>query len=168
MGCVHTDGVSGDAALGSEAPELASQTAILALTGEDHSKRDHARSILSILAKAHPDLVIERRYNPAESGTRLAFRIGARSGLFRTLPFESVQRWLSHAGIEGARMIANHLQPPFTNNEGKPHIHPLTEYLLATWGEDKTVFVRFAACTNHLQTYSGDIIRCDSSIAKLA
>src|SRR5262249_45541333 len=84
-------------------------------------------------------------------------RILRRSGLFEALPLESVQRWLDRAGIDGARMIANHLQPPFVDNEGKPQVRPLTEYVLGTWGDDETVFGRFAASTHHLQMYSGDI-----------
>jgi hypothetical protein len=141
-----------------EAPERACETAILALTGEDHEKRDHAWSILSILAKTHPDLVMESvgrvLLNP-EQGWRL--RILRRSGLFQALPLESVRSWLARTGIEGARLIANHLQPPFLDNEGNPQIHPLTEYVLATWGDDQMVFGRFAASTHHLQMYSGDI-----------
>jgi hypothetical protein len=141
-----------------EAPERACSVAILALTGEDHMKRDHAWSILSMLAKMLPDVVMESvgrvLLNP-EHGWRL--RIGARSRFFQALPFESVQRWLAQTGIEGARVIANHLQPPVVDGEGSPYIHPLTEYVLATWGEDETVFGRFAASTHNLQMYSGDI-----------
>ncbi len=150
--------VRGVQTFASEAPERACRTAILALTGEDHEKRDHAWSILSILAKTHPDLVMESvgrvLLNP-EQGWHL--RILRRSGLFQALPLESVQRWLARNGIEGARVIANHLQPPFLDNEGKPEIHPLTEYVLANWGDDQMVFGRFAASTHHLQMYSGDI-----------
>jgi hypothetical protein len=141
-----------------DAPERACSVAILALTGEDHEKREQAWSVLSLLAEAHPDLVMENvgnvLLNP-EHGWRL--RMAARSGLFQTLPLESVQRWLARTGIEGARVIANHLQPPFIDGEGKPQVHPLTEYVLATWGEDEAVFGRFAASTHHLQMYSGNI-----------
>jgi hypothetical protein len=54
-------------------------------------------------------------------------------------------------------MIANHLQPPSVDAEGKAQIHPLTEYVLAKWGDDEVVFGRFAASTHHLQMYAGDI-----------
>jgi hypothetical protein len=54
-------------------------------------------------------------------------------------------------------LIANHLQPPFVDAEAEPHIHPLTEYVLGTWGDDETVFGRFAASTHHLQMYTGNI-----------
>jgi hypothetical protein len=141
-----------------ESPERACSVAILGLLGEDFEKHDHGWSILSLLAETRPDLVMENvgivLLDP-ERGWRL--RIGARSGLFQALPLGSVQRWLAQAGIEGARSIANHLQPPFVDAEGKPHVDPLTEYVLGTWGEDETVFDRFAASTHNLQMYSGDI-----------
>jgi hypothetical protein len=152
-----------------QAPERACNVAILALTGDDYEKRNHAWSILSILAKDHPELVMEsvgKILADEKHGWRL--RVGARSGLFQSLPFESVQRWLKETGIEGARAIANQLQPPSVSAEGKPQIHPLTEYVLANWGDDETVFVRFAASTHHLQMYSGDIARAHRSEAESA
>ncbi len=54
-------------------------------------------------------------------------------------------------------MIANHLKPPSLDSEGKPQVHPLTDYVLSKWGNDKEVFGRFVASTHHLQMYSGDI-----------
>jgi hypothetical protein len=144
--------------LAPEAPERACSVAILALTGEDHEKRDHSWSILSLLAKTHPDLVMDsvgKILQDTAHGWRL--RIGARSGLFQALPLESVKRWLAETGIEGARMIANHLQPPSIDSEGNSQLHPLTAYVLSRWGDDEAVFGRFAASTHHLQMYSGDI-----------
>jgi hypothetical protein len=139
-------------------PERACSVAIVGLTGNDYEKRNAAWSILSSLAKMHPDLVMDgvgKILLDKERGWRL--RTDARSGLFQALPLESVQRWLSVSGIEGARVIANHLQPPFLDDEGKPQVHPLTEYVLVNWGHDKEVFGRFVASTHHLQMYSGDI-----------
>jgi len=141
-----------------EAPERASRVAILGLTGQDYEKRKHAWGILSTLAKTQPDLVMEsvgEMLLDEEHGWR--HRACARSGFFQALPLESVQRWLAKTGIEGARMIANHLQPPSVDADGKPQIDPLTEYVLAKWGDDEAVFGRFAASTHHLQMYSGDI-----------
>jgi hypothetical protein len=141
-----------------EAPEQACEIAVLALTGDDHEKRDRAWDVLSILAKTHPDLVMESAGKVLldhEHGWRL--RTGPRSGLFQTLPFDSVQRWLERTGKEGARVIANHLKPPHVDDSGDLQIHPLTEYVLRTWGEDEMIFARFAASTHHLQMYTGDI-----------
>lgn len=141
-----------------QAPERACNVAILALTGDDYEKHNRAWGILSIIAKTQPDLVMEsvgKILLDEKHGWHL--RAGARSGLFESLPFESVHRWLVETGLEGARAIANHLPPPSVNDEGKPQIHPLTEYVLATWGEDETVFGRFAASTHHLQMYAGDV-----------
>ncbi len=141
-----------------EAPERACRVAILGLTGSDHEKRDRAWSILSSLAKITPDLVMEsvgKILLDERHGWRL--QIGPRSGLFQALPLESVQLWLAETGIAGARIIATHLQPPSVDGEGKPQIQPLTEYVLAQWGDDETVFRRFVASTHNLQMYSGDI-----------
>jgi hypothetical protein len=141
-----------------EAPDRACRVAILALTGEDYEKQNQAWSILSLLAETQPDLVMQSVGNVLlneEHGWRL--RIGRRSGLFATLPLGCVQRWLAQTEIEGARMIANQLQPPSVDGEGNPQIHPLTEYVMAKWGDDETVFRRFAASTHHMQMYAGDI-----------
>jgi hypothetical protein len=145
-------------AFGPDAPERACSVAILGLTGADYEKRNQAWSILTILATKNPDLVMEnvgKILLNKEHGWRL--RLSARSGLFQSLPVESVQRWLSETGVEGARAIANHLQAPSVDGEGKPQLHPLTEYVLAKWGDDEAVFSRFAASTHQLQMYSGDI-----------
>lgn len=141
-----------------DAPERACKVAILGLIGDDYEKQNHAWSVLSSVAKTHPDLVMDsvgQILLDQEHGWRL--RIGARSGLFEMLPLDSVQRWLDKMGIEGARVIANHLQPPSLDGEGRPQIHPITEHVLANWGDDEAVFERFAASTHQLQMYSGDI-----------
>lgn len=141
-----------------ESPERACDVAILALTGEGYDKRKDAWSVLAIVAKTAPDLVMERvgqiLLNP-EHGWRL--RILARSNLFQFLPFDSVKNWLAAMGVEGARAIASHLQPPVVDSEGNARVDPCTEYVLATWGEDEAVFGRFVASTHNLQMYSGDI-----------
>jgi hypothetical protein len=141
-----------------DAPERACSVAIIGLIGEDYDKRNHAWSILSSLARTRPDLVMDSVGDvllDKEHGWRL--RTGVRSGLFQALPLQSVRRWLVKTGIEGARVIANHLQPPSLDGEGQIQLHALTEYVLANWGDDDVVFGRFAASTHHLQMYSGDI-----------
>ena len=84
-------------------------------------------------------------------------RILARGGLFQTLPFEIVQGWLERAGLEGARAIANQLQPPSLDNEGRPQMSALTAYVLERWGGDEVVYGSFAASTHKIQMYTGDI-----------
>jgi hypothetical protein len=144
--------------LGRNEPERASDVAIRALTGDDFDKRNHAWSILSTIAKSHPELVMEKigavLVDP-EQAWRL--RVSVRGGLLQTLPFEAVQGWLEKTGLEGARSIANQLQPPSLDNEGRQHVSPLTAYVLEEWGEDEVVYGRFAASTHHLQIYVGDI-----------
>jgi hypothetical protein len=144
--------------LGRADPERACDVTVLALTGNDYEKRNHAWDVLSTIAMAHPDLVMEKvgaiLVDP-EQEWRL--RVSARGGLFQTLPFEAVQRWLEKIGLAGARAIANQLQPPFLDTEGSPQVSLLTAYVLERWGEDEFVYSRFAAATHHLQMYSGDI-----------
>ena len=84
-------------------------------------------------------------------------RSKARGGVFHALRTDVVRRWLDTAGVEGARVIANHLPSPTVDAAGGPLVHPLTEYVLATWGDDEEVFGRFVASTHHLQLYTGDM-----------
>jgi hypothetical protein len=144
--------------LGKDDPERAADVAVRALTGDDFDKRNHSWSILSTIAQSRPDLVMERigvvLLNP-EQEWRL--RVSARGGLFQILPFEIVRGWLERTDLEGARAIANQLRPPSLDNEGRPQVSRLTEYVLERWGEDEVVYARFAASTHHLQMYVGDI-----------
>jgi hypothetical protein len=130
-------------------------------------------SVEKVLAENFPLVPPDRRRAYAElSGGYIRFAAdlcehdaevdGARAGLFQVLPLESIQRGLAQTGVEGARMIANQLQSPSVSAEGTPQIHPLTEYVLTTWGDDDIVFGRFAASTHNLQMYTGDI-RIDTS-----
>jgi hypothetical protein len=144
--------------LGRDDPENAAGAAIRALTGDDFDKQNRAWGILVTIAKSHPDLVMDRIgavLLDREQEWRL--RVSARGGLFQTLPFEVVRGWLEKTGVEGARAIANQLQPPSLDSEGRPHLSPLTAYVLERWGEDELVYNRFAASTHHLQMYFGDI-----------
>ena len=144
-------------ALMREDPERACQVAIRALTGEDYHKRLHAWQILSMLAKSIPDLVISRIGQvllDKENGWQL--RVGARTGFLQSLPFESVKGWLLENGLEGARVIAHHLQPPSVDDTGTLRLHPLTEYVLTAWDDDEVVSRLFVASTHHLQMYGGD------------
>jgi hypothetical protein len=144
--------------LGRDEPEKASDAAVLALTGHDFDKRNHAWGILVAIAKSHPGLVMERIgavFLDREREWRL--RVSARGGLLETLPFEIVRGWLERTGLEGARAIANQLQPPSLDNQGRPQVSPLTAYVLERWGQDEVVYNRFAASTHHLQMYFGDI-----------
>jgi hypothetical protein len=156
-------------AFAAEAPKRAGHCAILALTGKDYDKREQAWSILSSLAKTQPRLVMEcvgEILRDKENGWRL--RTGARSGLFQTLPVATIQEWLADTGVEGARAIASELQPPSVDEEGRPTIHPLTAYVLATWGDDQVVFDRFVVSTHQFQLYSGDIASEHRKEAELA
>ena len=65
--------------------------------------------------------------------------------------------WLEKTRVEGARVIAHHLQPPSVDAEGKPNVAALTAYVLENWGDDERVFGSFVTSTHHLQMYTGDI-----------
>jgi hypothetical protein len=139
-------------------PGRACDIAISALTGNDFHKQSPAWSLLYTTASTRPEIVMDkvsRALLDPEHGWRL--QTGRRSGLFQALPFDSVKRWLEHAGVEGARVIAHHLTPPSIDAEGKPNVPALTEYVLGNWGDDERVFRGFVAATHHLQMYTGDI-----------
>ncbi len=139
-------------------PDQASDVAILAMTGEDLEKENGAWSVLHTVAEAQPDIVMQKvGLVLLDPDREWRLRAARGSGLFQSLPLESVQRWLATAGIEGARSIAHHLEPPSVDGEGRPVVPPLTEFVLARWGHDERVFSRFAASTHHMQMYGGDI-----------
>lgn len=142
----------------STVPDHICDIALLALTGRDYHKRNQAWSVLASIGKSHPDLVMEKVARIlVDPQQEWRLRSSVRGHLFQTLPLETVQRWLEATGVEGARCIANYLEPPFLDKQSEPRVPLLTEYVLGTWGGDDVVFRRFAASTHHLQMYSGDI-----------
>jgi len=141
-----------------DSPERACDVAILGLTGKDYEKARHAWSTLALLARSHPEIVMDK-IGPVMLDRAHRWRFGMKvpGGLFHSMPVEIVGRWLEKAGIDGARVIAGHLPSPSLDAEGRPLIHSLTEFVLTTWGDDEEVFGRFAASTHHLQLYTGDM-----------
>jgi hypothetical protein len=145
-------------AFGEDAPERACDVALLGLTGKDYEKSKDAWNSLSLLAMKHPDLVMQRIGAVLLDATHhWRIRSRVRGGLFQVLPTDVVRRWLDTTGVEGARVIASHLASPSIDVNGSPLVHPLTEYVLSTWGDDEEVFERFAVSTHHLQLYTGDM-----------
>ena len=139
-------------------PAKACDVALLALTGKDFEKRGQAWCVLHTAAEIQPDLVMRKvGMLLLDPEREWHVRIGTSSGLFQCLPLESVKRWLTTAGILGARVLAHHLQPPSVDSEGSVTVPPLTEYVLRRWGDDETVFARFVASTHHARMFVGDI-----------
>jgi hypothetical protein len=81
----------------------------------------------------------------------------AKFHIFTSLPVDIVTNWLNTHGVEAARKIARHLPAPALDATGAPLLPPLTEFVLATFGDDERVFVEFLAGVHSLQTYMGDI-----------
>lgn len=57
-------------------------------------------------------------------------------------PSEIVIVWLKEKGIEGARVLARHVAPPFIGSNG-PELNPVTAYLMENFGDDERVFSSF-------------------------
>jgi hypothetical protein len=85
-----------------------------------------------------------------------------------SLPFDVVVSWLKRVGVEGARAIARHLDPP-NLNDGQPWISPLTEFVLTYFENDDRTFSEFVAGVHSFQLYVGSYSSAreqESSVAR--
>ena len=101
----------------------------------------------------------------ASTGWR--FRVDDFSGLLAAIPVEVVQKWLSTAGVMGARGLARHLEPPHLDTEGRPVVPALTAFVLEQFADDDQVFREFCAGTHSGQIYCGDIAAAHEQEAEL-
>ena len=87
--------------------------------------------------------------------------------VFSCLPYEVIIRWLDEKGVEGVLRLARHVPPPFLA-EGKPSLHPLTEYLLDKFEANDRVFREFVAGVHAFKGYFGDIAAQKEGEAEVA
>ncbi len=72
------------------------------------------------------------------------------------LPSDVVIDWLKEHGVEGARTLARHVPPPFVDN-GVPKLNPITEFLMANFGDDDAVYASFVAGLHSGGVFAGPI-----------
>jgi hypothetical protein len=72
------------------------------------------------------------------------------------MPNEIVQTWLVEHGVDGARLLARHVPPPFLGSDG-PELHPITYFLMEKFGDDDVVFSSFVAGIHSGGVFAGRI-----------
>ncbi|MGB3512807.1 MAG: hypothetical protein WBA93_27040 [Microcoleaceae cyanobacterium] len=129
-----------------------------ALVTKNDEHKFRAEEILIDLAKDYPEIVIEQigeiiLYE--QQGWH--FLIAQYPFLIQPLPLDTVKKWLSLVGVEGARKIAEQLPIPYINQDGKAVVPPLTEFVFSEFKDDDETFQKFCYSSHNLQVYSGDI-----------
>ena len=126
------------------------------MASDDYQFGQEGEKVFGELAQSHPNEAMDAigllMTNPSQW----------KAILFRTflvladLPYETVASWLKKVGVDGARAIARHLEPPYLDADSRPHVPPLTEFVLTTFAGDDRTFKEFVAGVHSLQVYVGD------------
>jgi len=135
----------------------AAQIAAGVLIGDALGPRDEAVNVLINISKLDPAATIDAIGDAAFDEERgWVFHIASFRDLIGSLPVEAVKQWVERTGVEGARKIARHLEPPQVH-EGRPSVPELTAWVLGTFGSDDRVFREFYSGVHSFQVYHGDI-----------
>jgi hypothetical protein len=139
--------------------ERAIKIATLAILSKNDQQKIRAEQILVDLAKIHPDLVMDnvgKIILDDEYGWH--FEIEQYRFLIQNLPLDAIKKWLRSVGIVGARRIAKQLSLPYLDEDGKPIVPPLTEFVLSQFEDDEDTFRKFCISSHNLQVYVGDTV----------
>jgi hypothetical protein len=148
-------------------PSLQAKLLVNAMLGDNYHLRDAADNLLSALAKTEPEAVMDGLGEVMLNKDKQWLFHVQKFAVFLCLPHDVIIRWLDEKGSEGALRLARHVPAPFLI-EGKPSLHPLTEYLLDKFESDDHVFREFAAGVHSLQGYFGDIAAQKEGEAEVA
>jgi hypothetical protein len=74
---------------------------------------------------------------------RTIFGVATIQGMFEAIGLKSVSEWVSKHGGESLPWLARHFQSPYLNNEGRPVIPPLTEWLFRDHEANQKAFEWF-------------------------
>ncbi len=145
-------------ALGRTDATRAARLAAALLLSDDLSVEEPAREVLTALAKSQPDAVMDALGAAMlDPGKGWRFFVGKYDDLIKALPVPVIQSWVEGTGVEGVRRLARHLPPPYLDNEGRPVVPQLTEWVLEKFEADDRAFEEFCAGVHSLQMYFGDI-----------
>jgi hypothetical protein len=144
--------------LASHDPKRAVRVCVAVLVADSLQLADLAQSELSFFAQEHGVVVVrELGKLMLDQKRNWRFQVGTLRGLVAGLPVKELKKWLSRAGVNGARALARHLMPPTVDQEGRAALHPLTEYVLTAFEDDDKTFHAFASGTRSMRAYQGDI-----------
>lgn len=136
-------------------PPRAVRLVMQLLRDKEYETAELGSGLIASVAAAAPAYVMEQIGSAMLSKDRdLNFVI--RKLPIAILPSEVVIDWLKQHGVEGARTLARHVPKPFADN-GVPKLSPITEFLLASYGDDDAVYASFVAGLHSGGVFSGPI-----------
>ena len=137
--------------------DKATKIASLALLGKNHQQKKSAEQILVDLAKSHAEVVMRRVGEIIlDDEQAWRFEIGEYRFLIRNLPLDAIKQWLHSVGAAGARRIASQLALPYLDENDRPVVPPLTEFVLSEFEDDEDTFKKFCSGSHYsLQVYDG-------------
>ena len=142
-------------AAGQHEPARACQIAADMILSDDYQLRQEGQKVLAELSGRAPEAAMQAiGRKMLDENRNYLFSID-KLPLFNDLPPETVISWLETAGVAGARALARHLRPPTIDQEGKPVVPPLTEFVLSRFEDDEPTFRAFLAGVHSLQVYVG-------------
>jgi hypothetical protein len=133
------------------------QIASSMMVSDDFRFAQEGEKVFDELAQRDPSEAMQaigRYMTDPEGRKKFFFR---KFNAFVNLPYETVTSWLKQAGVDGARAIARHLQPPYLDENNRPLVPPLTEFVLTTFGDDDRTFREFVAGVHSLQGFVGNV-----------
>jgi hypothetical protein len=139
------------------------------LVSDDYEFSQQGEGIIAEVAQRYPEQVMEvvgEQMTQGEQRQKFFFR---KFPVIGSLPFEVVVAWLKRVGVDGARAIARHLQPPSLDGNGNARILPLTEFVLTYFEDDDRTFSEFVAGVHSFQVYTGSFSSAregEASVAK--
>ena len=149
-------------------PAHAVKLATQAMISDEYQLADLAKNLVALFAARFPKEVMDYVGKMAlDKDIGWRFLIGKFS-VFMALPFNVMKEWLENNGIDAARKTARHVPRPFLTPEGKPALHPLTEFLLTHFEDDDKTFNEFCLGIHSFQVYVGDIAAHREAEAKFA
>ncbi len=139
-------------------PERAASLATKGLMSEGLRFTDACKKVLESLAKKHPRVVM-KHIGPVmlDPETAWRFHVDQYRGIFWSIDEGILKEWLQEHGVEAARALARHLQPPALDSNGEPLIPPLTEFVLSKFEEDDGVAAAFSAGVHGMEVGVGDL-----------
>ncbi len=149
--------------------DKAVKIASLAVVSENEQQKMIAEKMIVEFAKDRPDLVMQRLGKvilSEEYGWH--FEIERYRFLIQNLPLDTMKKWLQSVGAIGAQHIARHLSIPYLDENSKPIVPPLTEFVLSEFENDEDTFRKFCISSHNLQIYRGDITYQKEKEAEIA
>jgi hypothetical protein len=136
-------------------PARAIQLEIATLGSDNYEASQAASGLLHSIAELDGSLLMAQLGQAMLEG-RGKIHFVIRKISISIFPPEIVIAWLKEKGLEGARVLARHVAPPFIGPNG-PELNPVTAYLMENFGDDERAFSSFLAGLHSGGVFTGAI-----------